>query len=571
MRILRHPQTYRLTLLLMLVSLTLATQNCDCQRSSRSGIPSTAQKRLSSIVGSIPAETGGVGVIGNLETLRDTGDKLESNLDDIIPVAGMVERNVHQRFGINMYNAESWKKAGIAPDGAVAVADLGTRPVLLAYYENRQDFEKHLTERIQTSFGIEGAPSSKTVGGHPLKIVGEQAGRRVAWGYRDRLAVVGFPPTDSNSDAATVTSTVQQVLETKPKQSLASRETFERFRSFASDYTSFFFLDTDNLADRELGGETTDPTVASSARYMKQNFDGLGGVLEPTDSGLNAHLWLGLAPDVSEAMTKLQQQVSETSWPNLATSQTMMGLRFGYPPGPALEAALQQSSERQRRAIRRQLQRAGDSLEMGIFFYGFGPNLSLADLRGNVMKTLRQTGLIVAADFADSNALRTLFETLGEANGFLNHRKLKTDEGSTVESIDVLAFTEGESPGMLSRMIGGWNQLPVRFYAHEGRFVASTTAIGEASMRSYLEGSREDAGSLANSESLDLGASFASEPKLSGFYLNVVRAKAVLQDKVPPLPSINRVLNKLQELLITMELRDRAAVLDLQLDRTPKK
>ncbi len=580
----RQSYAYRLAILLSLVCVTLATQNCD--RQSKGDIPSTAQKRLSSMVESLPPDTGAVGVVSDLKGFQQTSDSLQDNLDDIIPVTGMVERNIQERFGVNL-STESLKQAGVAPGGGLSVADVRGRPTLLTYYKDRQKFESHLTEQVQQSFGIQGAPSSTSVGDHKLKALGDKEGQRVAWGYQGRLAVVAFPQAPSAPASATVTSAVQSVLSTQPEDSFARQDAFERFRSSASEHQSFVFFNTNGLADRILDNaeEQSNPsTQRRSAQFLKQNFDGFGGTLESASSGIGLDLWLGLAPDVSKSLHRLQGEVVETDWTPLATDQTVVGLRMGFPPGGALEAALNQSTDRERRAVERRLQRLGDTIgldlqadvldhlsgEMGMFLYGFGPKVGLRSLQGNPNELLRQTGLIVAATFDDAGALRDTLGKVADNNGFLNYRSLESDDGSTVDSIKVLEFTNNEkAEGMNGLMGAALAEMPIKFYAYQKQLVISTTAIGESSMRGYLTGSRDEASPLSKSDSLELGAQFASASKLSGLYLNMPRAKDILKDKLPPLPAINRVFNQLEEILVTMTPRERAATLHLEIARTP--
>ena len=87
-------------------------------------------------------------------------------------------------------------------------------------------------------------------------------------------------------------------------------------------------------------------------------------------------------------------------------------------------------------------------------------------------------------------------------------------------------------------------------------------------MVEYLKGNREESGSLADSDTLDLGATFATRDTLNGIYLNMVRTRSHLGDRLPSFPPLQRAIDGIQEILYSDTRVENGVFMDLTVHLT---
>jgi hypothetical protein len=532
-------------------------------------MPETAEGRATLLAEQFPATADGVIMVDDWDRFRKAAHALQSRLNDVVPMADLPSRFTREYLGVDLQSPKSWKKAGLAPGGGGAVAWLNNRPVVAVFATDAPAFETHLTETIAPKWGTsEGnAPSVRTrsVDGAKVKYVTLEDGE-LAWTWRGELALIALPnpASETSGKSSELFSSFGQI---QKKDSLASHAGYTDFRGALDKPPFSVFAPPSTLTER-LGQAAPFDSLPGVT--------GVGFTLQQDDAGLHGRTWIGLTDEARSLAKTLRATGSDGVWKNLATEQTVLGLRAT----PNLESIWSniQSSEhpdvvRTREAIDRWSKRLDIEFgpgvvepmagHLGVFFYGIAPDLGLQEFNRAPFRGIQKVGLMAAAKLDDPKRFDDTVEAVAEAIEGMELADSGEMRVLTARAVD--GSKDSQIPGLVD------GEVPLKLYLHKNTVAVATTAFSEESIKEYLTGTREEAGSLAGRKDLDLGARFASDATLNGAYLNMVRTREHLGDRLPSLPALDRALAGVQEILISDTLSEDGAFIDLtvHLSQTP--
>ncbi|MFB6265207.1 MAG: hypothetical protein ABEL76_16530 [Bradymonadaceae bacterium] len=553
-----------------------STSSCTC--SGAGAPPPTPKKRLRAISGTLPADTEAFSIIADIPAFREDLEAIDRSFGDVVSISDTLVRPLKTQLGIDPREKKQLKKSGVAPNGAVGLASVDHHPVLYTYVRNRQKFEKQLRDQLKQSRGLSSAPTTKSVDGTTLKLLGE--GRKtVGWSYRDALGIVVLPPLGGKTGVATTETVLKQIATSTPDKTLLDDSGFKHFRRAAEKPTTFAYFNPAFLKSKSLSG-----TAARATDAIESAVDGTALLLSSRGSGASVRVWTGFNPDAADRLGQLHSGAPAASWAKLATDKTMLGARVSVDWKRAWNAIKALAPEGPRRNVQRRLDRLMDPIgldpeddvieklngQMAAFFYGVGPNFTIGTLSRRPGRALRRVGLIASVEFVSSDAVDTIVESVSKAGGdrvAFRAGKSGGDADSPVRVLEIGAASgkSGES-GSLPPVLSWLRTAPVRVAVAGERLYVSTAAIGEDSLRQYVRGTRESSGALTDAEKLDLGSTFATEKRLTGLYLNVTRAQDNLGNKIPPLPTIQQVLSTVEEGLISIRPADEGQFIELSVD-----
>jgi hypothetical protein len=532
-------------------------------------MPETAEGRATLLAEQFPATADGVVMVDDWARFRKTARAIQSRLNDVVPVADLPSRFTQEYLGVDLQSPKSWKKAGLAPDGGGAVAWLNNHPVVAVFATDAPAFESHLTETIAPKWGRsnDSSPSVRTrsVDGEKVKYVTLEDGE-LAWTWRGKLALVVLPnpAAETSSKDGDLFSSFGHI---EKKDSLASHAGYTDFRAALDKPPFTAFAPPSTLTDR-LGQALPVDSVAGITGY--------GFTLEHNDAGLRGRTWIGLTDGARSLAASLRGTGSEDVWRDLATEQTLLGLRATSNVKSIWENV--QTSEHpevvhMRDVVDRWSKRLGIEFgpgvvepmagHLGVFFYGIAPDLGLQEFNRAPFRGIKKVGLIAAAKLDDPKRFAETLETVAKAIDGMELTESGEMRILTARAVD--GSKETQIPGLVD------GEVPLKLYLHGDTVAVATTAFSEESIKEYVTGTREEAGSLAGRKDLDLGARFASDATLNGVYLNMVRTREHLGDRLPSLPALDRALAGVQEILLSDSLSENGVFIDLNvhLSQTP--
>lgn len=549
-----------LAALLLLVG-TIALTGCrDCRGDSSGAVPETAEDRLQKMAVRLPAEATGAVFISDIGRFRQEAGSVKKRLSDVVPLAlvEIPETQLRQYLGIAPMAAKSWEQAGLGDDAGLTLASVDRHPVALAFVRDRSKFESHLVDQAKAAFGLEGGPKSETVGKQKMKVLGADADERVAWTWQDNLAVVVFPAYPGSTGAPTVTAALSDVLDTRPEVSLWKSDGFRTFREAIGEQ-SFYVYGTPTAALDRAGLPSSEPLPGAGGSLlgsMRERLQGVGMAVEVVERGLKARTWFGLTDDAAEEGWKSWQERPTADWGRFVTDRLLAGFRAQV-SWEDVRKRLLEPAEEQNRAVQRDLKRFTDRtgvdlqrnvLEhirgpVGVFVYGVKPNFSFGQLQARPLEALPNVEMLVAINLDDTDPAAASAKTLADKLDWLETRQIEIGKS---------AARVVTSP-----------RYPITLYLYDGLLVAATPAVSDQTVAGYLGGEPAgEAALLAGSERMTLGARFAEGPRMTGLYLNFVRAFAHLENRLPPFPPLVKFLTGVHEVLVVRHQTETGYFLD---------
>lgn len=568
-------------LLFLAAALSFAGLTTGCK--DKGEMPDSADERLEQMGNRLPADTEMATVVGDLEKMRTSITTAKETLGDTVPMADLFEEQAKEELGVDLTDAESWKKAGIAPDGGLTLAVVNERPVFMTYVKDKKKFEKHFSDQIKKTYDIDGMP--KTEGGDTkVKVLGSEDAEQVAWTYFGELVIVSFPPAENfEGEPGPIVDTVKAVATTKEENALAQTQGYKDFsKALAADNALAVYINTGKFLDEERMEELkseTDEIGKATADWIKNNVEGAGLGMNVDGNTAKLRTWFGFNDETTKALKEVNQPPSAAPFQDLATQNTLAGLRISLNWDKFWSMYLDAMPETERKQLEKQLSQAGQmagneldvqkdvidqlSGNIGVFFYGANLGEIMNSRTRGMMGMVPNLGLVLAVEFKSDKALDKVVSALVDGSkGAVERRALELDSGETNDDIEVLD-------------VKNTKQTPGRLYIHGSKLAFGTSAISEQSMFEYMTGERDE-GPLADAENLDLGESFASQEKYNGLYVNVVRAKNHLMDQKDSNPMVaqmiqpaQKFLNSVEEVALTSEINDIGGFLTLTVDLVP--
>ena len=546
-------------------------------------MPDSAEDRLEQMGNRLPSDTEMAIVVGDLANMRSSLKTAKDTIGDSVPMSDVFEEQAKSELGVDLMDAESWKKSGIEPNGGLAVAIVNDRPVFLTYVKNKKQFEKHFSDQIKKSYNIEGMP--KTQGDKTkIKVMGKEDGDQVAWSYFGQMAIVSFPPADDfEGEPGPILDTVKAVATTKEENALAKTEGYQNFtKALATKNAIAVYINTGKFLDedrmKELQSET-DEIGYATAEWFKQNVDGAGLGMNVEKNRAQVRTWFGFNDETTKTLKAVNKPKTAAPFESMATQNTMAGFRMSVNWDKFWELYQSTMPEDERKQLKKGLaqmgQMAGDKLDVekdivnqlsgnvGVFFYGASIEKILSSRGRGVASALPHLGMIVALEFKSPEALdKAIKGVVAGSKGAVERRPIKLDGGETNDKIEVLAVKNVKSA-------------PGRLYIQGSKLAFASTALSEQSMFEYMTGKRDE-GNLSESDKLDMGEAFSTKEKYNGLYVNVVRAKNHLMGQAEENPQLGQMLNpakeffnSVEEMALTTEISDMGGFVTLSVDLVP--
>ncbi|RAL24770.1 hypothetical protein DL240_00745 [Lujinxingia litoralis] len=562
--------------LLALLALAFAPACDGCK--SKDAIPPSAQARITQLAEHLPATTEAAFIAPQLDKSRQALDLLMRRTETFSPAARMLETQVQREWGLKLNDAESWKRAGITPDGALMIAMVVNRPVIVTYVADRQAFEGTFIERLRQTFEIEEPVRNEKIGDTTLKISGQSGGMELAWQYKGNIAFVTLPAFDAvealeNGTALAISS---QIDTTTKETSLASTTGFIAFRdNLAKDSPLSLYVEPNRyLARLEQSPSADAPPYQKAleqvALFSKGNANGTGLAIDVLPTRIQLKSFASGDPELTKQAREAYLSDYKADWANMLTKNTMLGVRTSFDLAGLYQTFINGLPEENQRALRRNLVEWGRNVDVNveediinalsghslIAFYGIGTRQLMGALgQGNAfqqgMRVLSASGLMISAGFSDQRKMESLLDRLAQmATGHAELRPVNY-KASPVEDARVLA------PANL-------DMVPARLFQRGDTLTLAAAGMGEDAVYEYLSGKRDEP-ALKDVEGLDLGARFASADNLNGLYFNFER----LRDNFGAMPMIGNViarLDPLQELLLEVSVEDHGLFATFSLD-----
>ncbi|TXD32234.1 hypothetical protein FRC96_18335 [Lujinxingia vulgaris] len=568
----------RLLILLFALAALLIAPACDGCGSKKGAIPASAQDRITQLSEQLPLSTDALIIAPKLDETREALDIVMRRTEAFNPAVRMIESQIQREWGIKLNDPESWKRAGITPDGSLMVAMVVNRPVLVTYVADKQAFESVFVERLRKTFEITEPVRNEKMGKTSLKISGKSGGLELAWFYKDNIAFVALPAFDAIEalEEGTALAIATQIQTTAAEESLGKSAPFMAFRdNLAKDLPLSVYVDPDRYLARVEQAPNPNPTpvdelIEQVALFSQNNAEGAGVGLIATDTRIQLKAYAGGNEELVKKAREAYLSQMEADWANLLTKNTMLGVRTSFDMPKAYQAFLDGLPEENSRAIRRNLVEMGRNYNLNleddviaamtghslIAFYGIGTRQLMGALGQGapiqqIMSVLSASGLLISADFSEQRKLEALVDSLGQfATGYAELRPLNY-KGAPVDDARVLV------PANL-------NALPARLFQRGDNLTIAAAGMGEDAVYEYLSGKRDEP-ALKDVEGLDLGARFASEKNLNGLYFNFER----LRENFGSMPMIGNVistLDPLQELLLEVAVEEEGLFATASLD-----
>lgn len=564
--------------LVSLVLLLAASFGCDGGCGGSGSIPGSADARVEDMAQHLPADTPAAMVVGDLKGMRTSLETARDTLGDTVPMSALLEEQAKNELGIDLFDAKSWEKSGIAADSGLTLSVVGKRPVLVTYVADKQKFEKAFADQLKKSMEIEGMTKSEKSGDTQVKVLGKDA-KTVAWAYDGKLVVVAFPESEGVEDIASTQEAkdakklAADLTGLEEAKSLATNDGYKKFnKALASNQAMALFVNAKKtMTDERLAGITqgADPMSKATVTWMQKNIDAMGLSMNVEGNTLKVRAWGGLPPKVVKRAKEIMTPPAKSPIKNFATVNTMMGLRTSVDM-PKLWAFYKETLPKaERDKLMANLEKAAKQGKLdiekdvinkmtgnlGVVFYGIDQSV-IEQSGGNVMQALmmqptKLLAVLVPVQFKDKASLEKVVGALTEMGGGAVTRSTVKD------GVDVLKMKNVTKPRGA-------------FYIKDNLLVYATGAFSDDSVVEYITGKRDEK-NLADSDKLDLGKDFATQEKYNGLYVNFVRAQGQLGDLLAKAaPQALTFMKKVEEASLTTEVSDTGAYLDLTVDLTPK-
>lgn len=571
------PSASRPLIALVLMFSLFAAAACDggCGSGSKSATK-TSGPALEQLAGHMPASAQLSVFVADLEKTRHSLETARNTLGDALPLSDLIEQQLKSELGVDVFDAESWEKAGIDPKGALSVNVVGKRPVLFTYVSDIQKFEQSFTSQLKSNLGLEGAAKKVNEDGTSLKVLGE-GDETVAWTYDGKLVGIVFPQADQikepleSDEPDDAVKLAARLMNIDTKDSLAKHAGFERFKKALGDDSVAIYINRDTLFNESglLDLDSSDPNQKAVAEWVKSNVQAVGVGFGMEDNSLKMRLWSDLPEPVIESAKEIINAPGGFEMESFATENTLIGLRAAVDMPKWWNFYKNELlGEKERAQLNSRLQQIGavaqlnieDDLitkltgNLGVLVYGM--DVERAEAQGNpvlaVTSNFAETlAVIVPLQFKDKESLNKVVNSLIKANDGLLERSSLND------NVDVVRVAN-------TTMKYG------SLYIKDDLLVYATETFSDDSVLEYINGEREE-GALGDNKALDLGKEFASGKDYNGLYLNFVRAQNHLGDLVQSqMPPATQFLNKLEEADLNAEIGEYGGYLNLNIDFTPQ-
>ena len=467
--------------------------------------------------------------------------------------------------------------AGSSPDlrtdSSAVVAIHRSRVILLLYVEDKQAFEKILTEKAKAAFGIEAPTKAEKIGEHQMKVLSDDPARQIAWTYAGKLALVTMPATTTAGalEEGSATLVLAEIADQKKETSIWAEKSFQAFRKALVDsHPIAVYLNTTSSLETEAVKKEIegDPNAQAVTDWVKKNVTFVGAGITADGDKAKARVHLGVTDEIRKKMIEAKTVKGEANWSAFATENLLLGARVSLDVQKSYALLLEMLPEENKRALRRDMKRVGDGLsldmeadvigkldgQIGVFFYGIAGNpLSLMSAK-SMQDIARAIGLMFVVRFDSPESVDTLVQkVVATAGGAVSVRPFTNLPDDP--SFKVLEVTTPGSTG--------------KFFLHGNTVVYATHAFGDEAMHKYLTAARDEK-KLSEVAALDLGKEYATEKGFTGLYFNSKRAQENLGSALA-FGGVGEILAALEEVQLAFEVDEVGVEALLTVDLVPAK
>lgn len=553
----------------VLALLFFATTACDggCGNKDEK-IPEKPVERVEQMGERLPQGIELALFVGDIEANR----KSLTTLSERLGQKGLVDNvttNFKTKIGIDPLSRESWKTAGVAPDSGFTISYYRDRVIFLTYVENRQKFEKILTEKTKKAFGIEAVVKSEKHGKFDMKVLSQDPARQIAWLYQGKMALVVMPALTGQGalQEGSATTILADVAGLEKKSSIVSLPQWASFKKrLASQYPVTAYLNSGSYLDSDEFKKDLEenPALSTTADWAKKNVQFLGAGLKATSDDAELVVYGDTSKEFVAAAKKVKKVARAEDWTGFATENTMLGIRLSVDPEAAWALFLENMPEQERRGFLRRIGILGTSYNvdiekdiinklsgnLGVFFYGIAGN-PLRLLNADASTLASKAGLLVVLPFEDEASLNALLEkAIGPLGQLVAMRNAALPDGKEDPQMRVLELQMPTAPG--------------RFYVSGNHLVFATTAFGDSAIKKYLSGNRPEK-SISEVERLDLGKAFSTGENFNGVYFNAERAISNLGAAVA-IGGFGDILAQVEEASLSFDVEESGVAATLRVD-----
>lgn len=559
-----------LLLLVLLVGLVACDKTKGCGGDS-GAIPKTAEARVEQMVGKLPAKTDSAMVVSDLEEMRSTLGTLKERLPNT-GVVESVQKQIQIQFGVDLLDAESWKRAGLAADTTAVGGVYRSRLIVMLYVENKQNFEKVMIEKAKKGFGIEAVTKNQTVGDLEMKVLSDDPAKQIAWLYQGKLALVSMPATDAMGalEDGSATLVLSEVAQTKKEQSLWAEAGFQSFKkALLDEYPIAVFLNSEAALASDAVKEriSVDPNAAAASEWMKKNVTFVGLGIDAKGDQAQARAYVGLVPEVQKKAKAAMNVPTKHDWGGFATDKLLLGARLSLDVPKTYSLFLESLPEDQQRQAQRNVKMMGDRLSIdmekdifqalsghvGLFFYGIAGNPLMLMSAKSAGDMASKVGLMLVLKFKEpADVDKLLAKVVASTGGAVSVRPFTNLPDD--ETFKVLSVAGQETIG--------------NFFIHGDTVAFGTGAFGDDAMHKYLTDARDDK-KLTEIEKMDLGKNFAAGDGYNGLYFSSNRALENL-GSAAAMGGVGQILGALQEVGLTFDVDDVGGFAQLRVDLKPQ-
>ena len=493
--------------------------------------PKTPAKRVEQMAASLPADTSAVATVGDMEAFVAGISNWKARLESLVPGTDLLTGQLKLLAGVDPFSLESWKEAGIGAEGGLSVALVDSHPVLLAFVENRQSFERTLLRRAGRLWEIAETPKTTSIGDHPVKM-SQKKGDQLAWTYLGKMALVVFPAVDvgGSGGAPTVSKTMGRLLGMKDAESLSSDGGFGAFTRDFERHHNALFADPSTVLEMVGGGWNAQSLMLRMAvATVLSPVSGVGATFDGGDETVGGRLWLGFGDEQRETLAGLGRGEGSASWSHLDTERAFVGLQSNVDWAHFWSTLLDTLPEARSRDLRRKLKRWGDDVGLdaqkdlvdpftggaALFVYDVGPNVGVDSLLTDPTGQLGYTETVAGFEFESPESVANLRQKL-----------VGSDSNSDTMKV----------PGVSARLV----------FADDRVYVVSS-AVDEASFRDLLEGDPSG------------DERFGAKDLVAGFG-ELERLEAIASDRLPPDSTIRSFISEFSDAKISLSAEAGALV-----------
>lgn len=554
----------RLPLLLLFAALWLSA--CDGCKSKEEKIPETPEARITAIASTLPQNAEAAMFMGDLKGTREALNLVKNKLPDTTVVDGYAKQ-FQSQFGIDPLDRESWVQAGIAPDSSVMVGAYRSRVLFFTYVENKQQFERILTEKAKNAFQIQAVTKNQSIGGHQMKVLSDDPGLQIAWLYKGKLAMVVLPATSTEGalNDGSASLILAELASVKEEESLAKTTAFKGYHDrFASSHPLSAFVNPSVYADdpEVLKAAEEDPNAKAGIAWAKENLIWAGLGLKASDKAVELDGGLGLKPELAEAAKAAAKAGAKIDWTGFATENVLLGLRVAVDWPKLWQTAQASMPDDQRRAMLRDLKEAGNGINLdieedlikrltgnvGLFFYGIGSTSGMAGMNPEAL--IRSAGIMVVIQMESEEAVNNAITKVMSPLAMMATLRSAVVNDEPVEGWRVLEFKTQEIPG--------------RLFINKDKIILASHAFAEKSVIEYGNNQRDEA-RLKDSSKFDKGKAFGADEPFNGLYLNGTRARNNLGGLLM-LFKPAQILNSIEEASLNFGVDDKGGFMKFVVD-----